>query len=105
MENIKFVDSSLNHEQETFRRIMLLHPCDTCTRVSAYSPSHRYHCYEYCPAFKSWACTSWYWISRRIKKSADFNKNYRDSVKAKQLYEQLHHLLEEEVKKNAVHSG
>jgi hypothetical protein len=37
----------------------------------------------------------------------DFNKNYRDSVKAKQLYEQLHHLLEEEeeVKKNAVHSG
>ena len=70
MENIKFVDSSLNHEQETLRRIMLLHPCDTCTRVSAYSPSHRYHCYEYCPAFKSWAKTSWYWISRRIKKSA-----------------------------------
>jgi hypothetical protein len=40
----------------------------------------------------------------------DFDANYRDSVKAKQLYEQLHHLLEEEVKKNAVpisqpHSG
>jgi len=70
MENIKFVDSSLNYEQETLRRIMLLHPCDTCTRVSDYAPSHRYHCYEYCPAFKSWARMAWYWISRCIKKSA-----------------------------------
>ncbi len=29
----------------------------------------------------------------------DFNRNYRESVKAKQLYEQLEHLREEEKKR------
>jgi len=66
----KSIDSVAQQSNEVKQRIMLLHPCDTCTRVSAYAPSHRYHCHEYCPAFQSWARTSLYWISRCIKKSA-----------------------------------
>ena len=49
---------------EVKQRIMLLYPCDVCRKRCTSSS------YSRCPAFKSWAKTSWYWISRRIKKSA-----------------------------------
>ena len=42
------------------QRIMLLYPCDTCRKRRTSSS------YSRCPAFGSWAKTSWRWATRLL---------------------------------------
>lgn len=42
------------------QRIMLLYPCDTCRKRCTSSS------YSRCPAFGSWAKTSWRWAARLL---------------------------------------
>jgi len=43
------------------QRIMLLYPCDTCGKRCTSSS------YSRCPAFGTWAKTSWRWATRLLK--------------------------------------
>jgi|GEM_PF-2206079 len=43
------------------QRIMLLYPCDTCGKRCTSSS------YSRCPAFGTWAKTSWRWVTRLLK--------------------------------------
>ena len=43
------------------QRIMLLYPCDVCRKRCTSSS------YSRCPAFGSWAKTSWHWVTRLLK--------------------------------------
>ncbi|HBC29949.1 MAG TPA: hypothetical protein DC024_01705 [Clostridiales bacterium] len=56
-----FIASVAQQGGEVKQRIMLLYPCDTCGKRCTSSS------YSRCPAFGTWAKTSWRWATRLLK--------------------------------------